>query len=115
MIFFIKKNNITWKYKKVVPSNIKSLMNPVVLAYLIMSDRNFDKSRNRVRIYTNSYSKVEVERLAKSIQSNLDIYVGVLHDRKDQWILTIGALQLSKLRDIVKPHFDPSMLYRIGC
>lgn len=102
------------KYKKLVPSNINSLMNPVVLAYLIMSDGNFDKSRNRIRIYTNSYSKVEVERLAKSIQSNLDIYVGVMHDRKDQWILTIGALQLDKLRDIVKSHFEPSMLYRIG-
>lgn len=71
-------------YKKVVPSNINDLMNPVVLAYLIMSDGNFDKSRNRIRIYTNSYSKVDVERIAKSIQSNLDVYVGVLLDRKDQ-------------------------------
>ena len=111
---FYVKNNVTLKYKKVVHSNINSLMNPVVLAYLLMSDGNFDKSRNRIRIYTNSYSKVEVERLAKSIQSNLDIYVGVMHDRKDQWILTIGALQLDKLRDIVKSHFEPSMLYRIG-
>lgn len=34
-----------------------------------------------------------------------------MHDRKDQWILTIGALQLDKLRDIVKPHFESSMLY----
>lgn len=49
---FYQQNNVTLKYKKVVPSNINSLMNPVVLAYLIMSDGNFDKSRNRVRIYT---------------------------------------------------------------
>lgn len=112
---FYKKDNITWKYHKIVPSNIKSLMNPIVLAYLIMTDGNFDKSRNRIRIYTNSYSKLEVERLAKSIELKLDIYVGVLHDRKDQWILTIGALQLDKLRTLVKPHFESSMLYRIGC
>ena len=59
-------------------------MNPIVLAYLIMTDGNFDKSRNRIRIYTNSYSKLEVEKLAKSIELKLDIYVGVLHDRKDQ-------------------------------
>jgi LAGLIDADG DNA endonuclease family len=70
--------------KKIVPSNIKILMNPIVLAYLIMTDGNFDKSRNRIRIYTNSYSKLEVERLAKSINFKLNIYVGVLHDRKDQ-------------------------------
>jgi LAGLIDADG DNA endonuclease family len=89
-------------------------MNPIVLAYLIMSDGNFDKTRNRIRIYTNSYSKTEVERLALSIKSKLNIYVGVLHDRKDQWILTIGAKELDNLRTIVEPHFEPSMLYRLG-
>jgi ABC-type antimicrobial peptide transport system permease subunit len=111
---FYLKNNETWKYYKVVPSNIKDFINPVVLAYLIMSDGNFDKSINRVRIYTNSYSKQDVERIASAIQSNLNIYVGVLHDRKDQWILTIGAQQLDELRNLVSPHFEPSMLYRLG-
>ena len=112
---FYQKDKLTWKYKKIVPSNIESLMNSTVLAYLIMTDGNFDKSRNRIRIYTNSYSKMEVERLANSIQLKLCIYVGVLHDRKDQWILTIGAKQLENLRYLVKAHFEPSMLYRIGC
>ena len=112
-LFYIK-NEVTLKYKKLVPSNINSLMNPVVLAYLIMSDGNLDKGSNRVRIYTNSYTKVEVERLASAINMILKIYVGVLHDRKDQWILTIGAKQLKLLRETVISHFDSSMLYRIG-
>lgn len=89
-------------------------MNPTILAYLIMSDGNYDKSRKRVRIYTNSFSKQEVEMLQKAIQDNLGIYVGVLHDRKDQWILTIGANYLSKLRVLVSPYFESSMLYRIN-
>jgi hypothetical protein len=89
-------------------------MNPTVLAYLIMTDGNLDKSRNRVRIYTNSYSKGDIERLASAINLKLKIYVGVLLDRKDQWILTIGAKQFKLLREIVSPHFEPSMLYRIG-
>ena len=79
-----------------------------------MTDGNFDKGRNRVRIYTNSFTKEEVERLATIINIKLGIYVGVLYDRKDQWILTIGATQLSSLREKVQPHFEPSMLYRIG-
>ena len=58
--------------------------NEIVLAYLIMSDGNFDKSRNRIRIYTNSYTKEDVQRLALAIQNKLNIYTGVLHDRKDQ-------------------------------
>ena len=59
-------------------------MDPIILAYLIMGDGNYDKSRNRVRIYTNSFIKHEVEELALSINNNLGIYVGVLHDRNDQ-------------------------------
>lgn len=111
---FYKRDNNLWKYKKIVPENINEIMNSTVLAYLIMSDGNFDNSRKRIRIYTNSYSKLEVTKLAESINSNLNIYVGVLHDRKDQWILTIGAKQLDKLRNLVKPHFESSMLYRLG-
>ena len=82
-IFYIF-NSDTNKFVKVVPNDIENLMNPIVLAYLIMSDGNYDKLRKRVRIYTNSYSKQDVENLGKSINNNLGIYVGVLHDRKDQ-------------------------------
>jgi hypothetical protein len=104
-IIFYESNNENWKYKKIIPHNILEFMNSTVLAYLIMSDGNFDKGRNRVIIYTNSYKKVEVERLASAINMKLKIYVGVLHDRKDQWILTIGAKELILLRETVISHF----------
>ena len=102
------------KFVKIVPKNISDLLNSVVLAYLIMTDGNFDKGRNRVRIYTNSYNKEDVERLAAAINTNLGIYAAVIHDRKNQWIITIGAKQLTLLREKVSTYFDPSMLYRIG-
>lgn len=111
---FYKLDAETGKFVKVIPQSISDLLDPIVLAYLIMTDGNFDKSRNRVRVYTNSYTKEDVERLASSINSKLGIYVGVLHDRRDQWILTIGAKQLPLLREMVSPHFETSMLYRIG-
>lgn len=52
-------------------------MNPIVLAYLIMSDGNYDKLRNRVRrrSATNSYSKQDVEKWQKAINDILGIYV----------------------------------------
>jgi len=99
---------------KKVPANILESMDPIVLAYLLMSDGNFDKNRNRVRIYSNSFIKEDVQILAEAINTKLGIYVGVLHDRKDQWILTIRAKQLDLLRQTVSSHFDPSMLYRLG-
>jgi hypothetical protein len=111
---FYKLNLEKNKYIKIVPKNIIDLMDPIVLSYLIQGDGNYDKSRNRVRIYTNSYTKSEVENLALVINTKFNIYAAVLHDRKDQWILTIGAKNLDLLRKIVKPHFHPSMLYRLG-
>ena len=111
---FYKFDHDLLKFVKIVPADVISLMDPIVLAYLIMSDGNFDKGRNRIRIYTNSYKKEEVQLLADAINIKIGIYVGVLHDRKDQWILTIGSKQLDLLRNIVKEHFHPSMLYRIG-
>ena len=99
---------------KIVPIDIIEYMDPIVLAYLIMGDGNWDKGRNRVRIYTNSFTKEEVTSLSIAINSKLNIYTGVLHDRKDQWILTIGAKNLELLRDTVSNHFHASMFYRIG-
>jgi len=89
-------------------------MTPVVLAFLLMSDGNFDKNRNRIRIYTNNFTKSETHLLAKSIEDNLKIVTAVLYDRKDQYIITIGAKQFVLLRQLVNPHLHPSMLYRIG-
>ena len=81
---FYKLDSKTNKYIKIVPKTICYLMNPMVLAYLIQGDSNFYKGRNRVRIYTNSYNKSEVENLALAINTKLKIYAAVLHDRKDQ-------------------------------
>jgi hypothetical protein len=81
---FYEFNEDLGKYIKIVPKNIDNLMNPIVLAYLIMTDGNFDKGRNRVRIYTNSYTKKEVNILASVINSKFNIYAGVLHDRNNQ-------------------------------
>lgn len=93
------------KFVKIIPHNIFDLLNPIVLAYLIMSDGNFDKGKNRVRIYTSSYIKQDVENLARAINDKLGIYAGVLHDRKNQWIITIGIKQFDLLRKLVTPHF----------
>jgi LAGLIDADG DNA endonuclease family len=81
---FYKLDPDNQRFVKMVPENISNLINPIVLAYLIMTDGNFYKSRNRVRIYTNSFRKDEVQMLALAINNKLGIYTGVLHDKKDQ-------------------------------
>ena len=102
------------KWIKFVPSNIKDLMTPVVLAFLIMGDGNYDKSRNRVRIYTNSFTYSDCLLLANAIEQKCGIKTSVMHDRNNQYILTIGAKELDKLRSLVSEHMHPTMNYRIG-
>ncbi|KAF8799284.1 hypothetical protein BYT27DRAFT_7201945 [Phlegmacium glaucopus] len=112
-MFYIFNKDLN-KHVKIIPQNIIELLDPVVLAFLIQTDGNFDKGRNRVRIYTNSYQKEDVQNLAIAINNKMGFYTGVLHDRQNQWILTIGAKQLNLLRETVSTHFYSSMLYRIG-
>ena len=42
-----------------------------------MSDGSYNKTNNIVRIYTNSFTKEEVQLLANSIKDKFNIYVGV--------------------------------------
>jgi hypothetical protein len=65
-MFYIFNQDLN-KHVKIIPQNIIELLDPVVLAYLIQTDGNFDKGRNRVRIYTNSYQKEDVKNLAIAI------------------------------------------------
>lgn len=74
-LFYINKT-------KIVPINIVDFLDPIVLAYLIMSDGNFNS--NRIRIYTNSFTKLEVQLLSKAITTKLNIITGVAHDRNNQ-------------------------------
>lgn len=108
----------TGKYVKVVPPMIMDLMSPITLAHLIMGDGNFDAGRNRVRIYTNSFSHTDCLLLSNAITA-MGISTSVMTDKvgrkgEQQYILTIGAQQLDALRAMVSPHMHSSMLYRLG-
>lgn len=111
---FYKVNLDTGRSIKIVPKNILELLTPVSLAYLIMSDGNYDTQRNRVRIYTNSFTKPDVETLAKAILDKFGIYTAVMVDKPNQFIMTIGANELPKLQALISEHMHPTMKYRIG-
>jgi len=65
---FDGKNNV-----KIIPQNIENLITPVVLAHLIAGDGNLKKGDNIIRIYTNSFTKSDVEKLAQAITNKLGI------------------------------------------
>ena len=91
---FYKLNENTNKFTKVIPDNIEELITPVVLAHLIMGDGNLKPKDNILRIYTNSFTKQDVERLAEAITNKLGIVTRVVHDRNEQFMLVISKDQL---------------------
>lgn len=111
---FYKLNSSTGGFVKCIPANIEELMTPVVLAHLIMGDGNIKLPDHIIRIYTNSFTKEEVERLASAINSKLNILIRAVHDRNGQYILVISKDQLTKVRDLVLPYMHPSMYYKLG-
>lgn len=110
---FYKYDNILKKYIKIIPYNIEELITPVVLAHLIMGDGNLKSKDKIIRIYTNSFSKEDVERLSIAINNKLGIITRVTHDRNNQYMLTIGRNQLDKVKFLILPYMHESMLYKL--
>jgi hypothetical protein len=99
--------------KKEFPHNIDELMTPVVLAHLIMGDGNLKRPDKIIRIYTNSFIKKDVELLASAITNKLEINTKVVHNRNNQFIISISKSELQKVIDHIKDHMHPSMFYKI--
>jgi LAGLIDADG DNA endonuclease family len=106
--------NSLGKRIKILPLEIEQILTPVVLANFIMSDGNFHKTHQIIRLYTNNYTKIEVELLSTAIFNKFGIESRVEHDRKEQYILVIRKTQVPQLQSLVKSHIIQSMLYRIG-
>lgn len=107
------KANPEGKYIKIIPLNIEELISPVVLAHLIMGDGNLKQPDKIIRIYTNSFTQEEVGLLALAITRKLNILTKVVHDRNNQYMITISKSQLPLVQEVIKSHMHPSMYYKI--
>jgi hypothetical protein len=99
---------------KILPTNIESLLTPIVLAYLVMSDGHFHKSKQVIKLCTNNFTKQEVELLSTHIYNKFGLTSGLEHVRNEQYILRFRKSLVPMFQNIVKSHIIPSMLYRIG-
>lgn len=62
-----------------------------------MGDGNLKLPDKILRIYTNSFTKQDVELLGSAITEKLDIKTKVVHDRNNQYIITISKNELLKV------------------
>lgn len=98
--------------KKLIPSNIE-LITPVGLAHLIKGDGNLKQPDKIIRIYTNSFTKQDVELLALAIINKFNVKTRVVHVRNNQYIIIISKSELSKVNNLIKDYMHPYMFYKI--
>ena len=98
---------------KVVPENIYNILTPVALAHLIMGDGGF-KSKG-IYICTDSYTIQDVVRLMNVLIIRYDLKC-TLHKASNKfgYRIYISRNSLYKVKEIVKPYFIPSMIYKLG-
>ena len=94
-----------------VPYNIYDLLTPVALAHFIMGDGGF-KSKG-IFICTDSYSIQDVVRIMNVLIIRYDLKC-TLHKYADRYRIYISRKSIHKVVKIVKPHFVPSMYYKLG-
>jgi LAGLIDADG DNA endonuclease family len=90
---------------KVIPLNIGELLTPRGLAYWIQDDGG--KSYNNLYLFTNSYTKEEVELLIKTLKTNFDIDSSIQIVRTNQYKIYIKTSSMEKLKTLVYPYILP--------
>ena len=92
---------------KVLPHNISDLLTPISLAYWLMGDGGWNG--NGINLATNNFSRTEIELLVSILASNFGLHCSIQSRNR----LYIWARSVPKFVEIVRPHMEESMMYKI--
>lgn len=115
-----KLNKENKKYIKIVPLHIEDLLTPIGLAHWIMGDGYWDKTSKTIVICTDNFTLSEVDLLIDVLKSNFNLTATVNRRIKSNkevcWRIRFSGKEYNILRlvNLVKPHFIPSMLYKLN-
>jgi len=97
---------------KIIPDNIYDLLTPVSLAHWIMGDGT--ARPHGLILCTDSYSIVDVVKLMNVLIIKYRVECTIRVHRENQYRIYIREESMPLIRQIVKPHFYPSMLYKLN-
>jgi hypothetical protein len=97
--------------KKIIPANIEDLLTPQGLAYWIMDDGG--RCNTGLKLYTNNYTKQEVEPITNVIGSKFELDCWVAKETH-QFSIFISSSSMNHLRSLISPYMHESMLYKLG-
>nr|UEV87051.1 hypothetical protein [Grifola frondosa] len=117
--WYIWSNRLN-KFIKIVPLNIGELLTPIGLAHWIMGDGYWDNYSKTVDICTDNFTLSEVELLISVLKSKFNLTATVKRRIKANkevcWRIRFNSKtdNILKLINVVKPHFIPSMFYKLN-
>ena len=97
---------------KVVPLNIGQLLTPISLAYWAMDDGG--KSSPGFNLHTQGFTRSEVVLLVKVLEYKFSLSCTILKDSPTQFRIYIKSESMFKFKQLVSPHFHPSMMYKLS-
>ena len=99
--------------RKVIPSLIESYLTPLALAIWMMDDGTSFKNKG-FKFSTNSFTLKEVQFLSSVLQKKYNLNTNIHKTGNvNQYNIYIPKSSLIELIKIVKPHFHPTMYYKI--
>lgn len=98
--------------KKRIPENIYVLLTPVAIAHWICGDGQ--KRDLGLVLCTDSYTIQDVVRLVNVLIIRYNLICFIRENKPNQYRIYISEKSMDKLRAIVLPHIDTTMLYKIN-
>lgn len=97
---------------KIVPRNLDQLLTARGLAYWIMDDGG-KSVHNQTILHTRAFMLEDVKYLQSVLFENFGLVTRLEEKKQDQWVIYIPVRQKTRLKDIVGPYMQESMLYKI--
>lgn len=110
--FTILYNKFIVNGVKTVPANIVEYLDPVALAHWIQGDGEF-KSSGGLVLCTNSFTIQEVVCLINALIVRYGLDCTLREKKPGQYLIHIKKNSMDNLRNVVKDHMVPNMLYKI--
>nr|YP_009710757.1 LAGLIDADG endonuclease [Amanita thiersii]QFZ98705.1 LAGLIDADG endonuclease [Amanita thiersii] len=108
---FYKYNDSNKRYK-VIPNNIKELLNGRALVYLIMDDGNID-SYKATHLNTHKFSFNCINLLRDALKDKFYLKTRIIKKQNDQITKVIPIKEKYSLASIVGPYMYPTMTYKV--
>jgi ribosomal protein S8 len=88
------------------------LLTPISISYWAMDDGY--KNNNNFCFCTDSFNINEVKLLSQTLENKFSVFSTLQNVRKEQYRIYIRSESMPKFKDLVKPHFHHSMLYKLA-